>query len=139
MDRVDAEADGFQGGGERDLLTLEQDGARRADMRAGQNFDERGFARPVFTHDGVDFALPERQVDLLQGVGAEEALVDLAQLQDRCLRSKAIHETPQTFGFSRAWARGVLRLAAVIAVTPVSIDAGTAWPLLALSAICTPS
>ena len=139
MDRVDAEADGFQGGGERDLLTLEQDRARRADMRAGQNLDQRRLPRPVLTDDGVDFALAKREVDLLQGMGAEEALVDLAQLQDWCFSGEAIHETSQTFGFSRAWARGVLRLAAVIAVTPVSIDAGTASPLLAFRAICTPS
>ena len=91
MDRVDAEADGFQGGGERDLFSLEQDRARRADMRAGQNFDERGFARAVLADDGVDFALPERQVDLLQGVGAEEALVDLAQLQDRRIGREIVH------------------------------------------------
>ena len=139
VDRVDAEADGFQGRGQRDLLPLEQDGACGADMRTGQDLDQRGLSRAILSDDGVDFAGAEREVDLLQGVGAEEALIDLAQLQDRGFGRETVHEASQTFGYSSAWARGLLMFAAVIAVTPVSIDVGTAWPLLALNAISTPS
>ena len=61
-----------------------------ADMRAGQNLDQRGFARAVLTDDGVDLAGPESEVDLLQGMGAEEALIDLAQFQNRRRRSAEI-------------------------------------------------
>jgi hypothetical protein len=108
-------------------------------MRAGQNLDQRGLSRAVLAHDGVDFAGGEGEIDLLQGMGAEEALVDLVQLQNRRVGRGIVHGRPQTFGFSSACARGVSMLALVIAVTPVSIDFGTASPLLAFSAICTPS
>ena len=71
------------GRGERDRLAVPEDLAAAARMDAGQQLDQGRFAGAVFADDGVDFALLEGEVDGLQRMGGAEALVELAQLEDR--------------------------------------------------------
>ena len=43
---------------------------------AGQDFDQRGLARPVLAHQRVHFARPQREVDVLQGDDAWKGFGD---------------------------------------------------------------
>ena len=51
-------------------------------MRAGDDFDERGFARAVFAEQGVDFARLQIERDTLERPDGAEGFGDCRKLQE---------------------------------------------------------
>ena len=68
--------------GDRAVVALEVDVAAVLLVDAGQDLDERGLARAVLAHEGVDLARTEREVDVLQGLHAREVLADAPHLNE---------------------------------------------------------
>ena len=64
------------------LFPLKHDGAAVAavGVNAREDFHQRGFARAVLAHDGVDFSGAYPQVDLVQGNDAGEGFADIPHL-----------------------------------------------------------
>ena len=64
------------------LFPLKHDGAAVAavGVDAREHFHQRGFARAVFAHDGVDFTGAHLQVDPVQGNDAREGFADIPHL-----------------------------------------------------------
>ena len=59
-------------------------------MDAGEDLDQRRLAGAVGAEEGVDLAAPDRQVDAAQGLGAAEALVQIADDQQRLGRGPLV-------------------------------------------------
>ena len=68
--------------GDRAVVALEVDVAAVLLVDAGQDLDERGLARAVLAHEGVDLARAKREVDVLQGLHAREVLADAPHLNE---------------------------------------------------------
>ena len=71
------------GAAEAARLTAHDDPARIHGVDAGEGFDERRLAGAVLTHQGVDLARPEREVDGIQGEDAGESDGDPGHFDDR--------------------------------------------------------
>ena len=79
----DAERQSLRRRREHERLTVEQHLAGGELVHAGERLGQRRLAGAVFADDGVDFAVLQREVDILDGGDAAEFLGRLAQLEDR--------------------------------------------------------
>lgn len=82
MNGSHAGIDGILRAVECDGLAVQQDFALIGAVNAGEDFDERGFARAVFTDKGRDLAGEEADVDAIQGFDAGEYLADAAHFEN---------------------------------------------------------
>src|SRR5208337_1282979 len=71
-----------------DLLAFEADVAARGRDGARENLDQRRLSGPIFTDDGVHFAAPQIEVDVLQRCDAAILLDDVLHLQERRIRKR---------------------------------------------------
>ena len=81
VDDLYAQACGLRGGDVLYGLALEQHLALVAGVHAGDDLHQRGFAAPVFAGQAHDLAGPDREIDVVQGVDAAEALVNTGHLK----------------------------------------------------------
>jgi len=56
--------------------------AKVGGLRAGENFQKRGFAGAVFAEQCVNFAALNDELNAVQGLDARELLVDVANLEN---------------------------------------------------------
>ena len=71
----------FFTGLEVDLAALQLDGAAVFGIDAEQAFHQRGFARAVLPHQGMDGALADGKGNVVQGLDAGEGFGDVAHLE----------------------------------------------------------
>jgi len=67
-----------------DLLPVDPDRAAVGRVHPGEHLHQRGLARAVLTDHGVDLARLAVQGDPVEHLDAEEALADVAHLEQRC-------------------------------------------------------
>ena len=72
---------GLLGAFEVDFLPLQGDGAAVLGIDAEEALHQRGFARAVLSHQGVDGAGPDGQGDIVQGFDAGKRLADVSHFQ----------------------------------------------------------
>ena len=83
IDGGDAGALGLGRRGEIDLLAGKLNAARVAAVHAGQDLEQRGFARAVLADQGVDFAGRDTQFGVDQGMHAGKGFVHMTHVQQR--------------------------------------------------------
>jgi len=71
------------GAGKVAFLPVEADDAAVGTMDAAQNADQRGFARAVLPHDGVDFAKRHIEVDAVERNRCAEPFADALSADGR--------------------------------------------------------
>lgn len=76
VDHSDAVANSVSWSVERDRFAVDEDLPRIGSIQTGQDAHERGLASAVFAEQRVHLAPPSREVDVLVGHDAREALVD---------------------------------------------------------------
>ncbi len=79
----DGNSGGFRGAdaAQRHLFAVDGDAAGVRPDAAGDDFDERGFAGPVFADEGVDFARFEFKGNVAEGTDAAEGFGDGGELE----------------------------------------------------------
>src|SRR6516225_7509710 len=69
--------------GQRDAPAVDNDGGFAIGvMEARKNLDQRRLARPVLAKQAMDFAMANRQTDIVECFDAAEALVEPVNLQN---------------------------------------------------------
>ena len=81
MDDPDAQRPAVRRGGDGHRFPVPQKAALPELVDAGQQLDEGGFARAVFSHQAVDLSGVQLEIDVAQGIDAVERLADVFRLQ----------------------------------------------------------
>ncbi|MNE60525.1 hypothetical protein D3C80_1556740 [compost metagenome] len=84
IDSADAQRLRLADIGGRNLATFQKDRTAVAVINAGQDLDQRRFARAVFAEQCVDFTAPERKIDAIERCDPEKGFADDACFQKWC-------------------------------------------------------